>query len=395
MIPPPIFLPVCWPWPKATRLYDQDIVELTAEGEMCELVIEFFRIAFGNLKCPGVDKKDDFVQEIVEKIIYDKIDAYFGTLDEPAFKKMLNLTEAKSLPKQEEYCEMSKTNDKFHSYTAPMFPFVARHFACNVEFRFQGPDEIIRVIKMDPNNMEKSIDDVLSIKTPAGTKISIAAVGSNRVTAVKTIRAMLSHLKECDEWLRNRQISVEDENSVVNLVEFAQSLAEVKGKLSDTTIKYRIGDILTEDRILVFAEQMPFTKEEALRQMVHPHSAHHSLSYQSLIDAVKQKEREFPIILDKGVAISHATLVKGPRVSLTVGVFPKGVKWSDKGEMVQIVFFFVTAPDTHGTYRMYLGQLAKILRGDRTLRLKLIHARNSRDVLSYLFYVEEKSVHAW
>ena len=105
-----------------------------------------------------------------------------------------------------------------------------------------------------------------------------------------------------------------------------------------------------------------------------------------------KQEHELTIFLRKELAFSHITIRRGPRISLSVLLLPNGIEWGKNKEIAKVVFLFLTAEDTHGTYRKYLAEMAKLFRFNVSLQSEIANSQDSRDVIRQILSAEHSMI---
>ena len=189
-------------------------------------------------------------------------------------------------------------------------------------------------------------------------------------------------MRQCDEWLRQRNANLKREDLVSGLLAYAITIEQLQQQAAPSRRNVEIGKLLNEESVIVYLPTSSLSKEEILHQLVAVQTARFAtLVEEQVLESEWRRERIEPVILREGLALPHAAVQYGPRIAISIAIIPKGVDWDSKKPPVQVVFLFVYADDTERTYLEHMAQLAAIFKQDQMLQQSLICSKNAREVI--------------
>jgi mannitol/fructose-specific phosphotransferase system IIA component (Ntr-type) len=207
------------------------------------------------------------------------------------------------------------------------------------------------------------------------------------------MQTVLSNLRQCDEWLRQRHSSLKREDLVAGLLSYALTIAPLQHQANNPTHSADICRLLSDQAIIVYLPSSVLSKEEILHQLVAIVSTrYHSLNDDVVLDSIWRRESVEPVILRQGLALPHAAVENGPRIAMSMAIVPKGVTWDPTKPDVQVIILFLYAHDTQRTYLDHMAQLAAMFKRDERLQKSLVCARNAREVLAIMRRAEESLI---
>lgn len=371
---------------------DGESVVVEATGRSEELVAEIFRVALESLHDPAqaaVETSNvDYAR--VKHHMFDCIDAAIYNMPEELAAALTRDRKAHRRDAGQERA-LFHLNDRLHNLTVPLLPAIARYFSARVELRFETQTGV-HVCAVGTEFDDAAIDEILEAAPPAGTRITMVVTGARRKEASQAVQQILTNLRECDAWLRRRGARFDREDMVPGLLSYAQSMMRLRGasKNGASADEPELGRVLTEDRVAIYLPSSELSKEEVIHQLVALQSVHFSALVETeVLDSVWEAERRMPVFLREGVAVAHASLAHGPRISLSAAVVPKGVRWSAEQPSAKVIFLFLCAHDTQTTYMEHLAQLAVLYKADPQLQDLLVGAKSGRELISALRHAED------
>ncbi len=366
-------------------------IKIRTFGEHKHFAGDCMKIALENLRPVSLPGDVNESSRSVQETVYEKVDYYFRALNNSKAESFRQNAMQQLMPENIAFTIEATINDNFHQTTTPALVYAVSEYVCKTTLKFSTNGSKPHKITIDPRDKDAAFADILEIDPPPGTMFSISTLGKNRINAAHAIAAILNNLKECDSWLRQKGNTQDIDSVIVELIKFAKEFDAAKSGIAFSPPTYYMSDVMTEQGVLVFSKEMLYPKHEALRQLVNPHAAAYGLDYKKIYEAFLRQEEEMPLLLEYGLAMTHITLPQGPRVSFSLGVFPRGVNWIDGDDgSAKIVCMFVTATDTHRTYLNYNAQLMKILDFDSALVERIVNSNNSRDVITEIIATERR-----
>lgn len=365
-------------------------VTLNVEGK-CEIMAsEFFKTAWENL--------GDYTAEFPasQERLARLIDETFGRIHDPDVEEMgaeftLPSQEIQIAP-DEECRSVAVINDRLHNLSLPVIPQIARKFKCRLQISFEVPTQGIFSFTMEPegppSSEERSLEKIMQLPIEVGTRITILTSGPTALAANAAVKNLLQSLWQCDHWLRSRSAPIESDATISELLEFAEKTCLSQSPEYGFIQNPYISNLLTKQHVFVNSVMSAFTKDDVLNQLAAAHACTHKLETPSILERVTQAESREPIVLRDGFAISHGAMDRAPRISITFGVYPKGVVWDNSGRIVRLVSMIVFAKDTYGTWRDYLRKLAIVFRANPNLQNELIESESSERFRSKLRQAE-------
>jgi mannitol/fructose-specific phosphotransferase system IIA component (Ntr-type) len=283
-------------------------------------------------------------------------------------------------------------NDRLHNLSLAILPQIARHFKSRVQIAFEVPMRGIFAFAMEPDgeasSKERMLEQIVQLPIEVGTRITILSWGLNRFKANDAIKNVLQNLWQCDDWLRKRSAPIESDGTILELLEFAERIGQSQSPEYGFIQNPYISNLLTSQHVFINPDTSAFSKEDVLSQLAAAHARIHKLEIASVLDRVKDAEKREPIILREGFSIAHGAMERTPRISITFGVYSKGVSWDSNSRIVRLVSMVVFAKDTYGTWRDYLRKMAIVFRAYPNLQEQLIRSQNSDEFRAKLRQTE-------
>jgi len=145
----------------------------------------------------------------------------------------------------------------------------------------------------------------------------------------------------------------------------------------------RLSDYLPIEHITMLKAS---TKAAALSEIAHLLvESDPKLDFDTLIDAIHQRENMLSTGIGQGMAIPHVRLNGVKRAAMAVGVVRDGLSDYDSldKEPVYVVIMIIAPEGHHDTYIRLLAQVAEILKEDE-LREAVINAKTPEDAHNVL-----------
>jgi mannitol/fructose-specific phosphotransferase system IIA component (Ntr-type) len=132
---------------------------------------------------------------------------------------------------------------------------------------------------------------------------------------------------------------------------------------------------------LTFNDVTFVTKDQVLHELAVPHAIRYELPVQNVI--VKLLAVGSTQLRD-GFVYAHCKLLKGPRVSASLGILRSGIDWFENIPNVRLVLVVVGAADTPRSQADFISSFARIIYRRKDLLQLLIAARDSREAFGLL-----------
>lgn len=356
------------------QFHNGEEVKVEVEGTSEKLAAAFFKLAWENL--------GNYADDVVAgKARLDAmIDEAFLHLEDPTLERI----DASTIQKAPEECRsVAVINDRLHLVPVDYLPRISELFGIEAEIAFDEPQSGIQFFDIT-DEKRFDIDRLLSMRVDVGTRVTIVTSGKERFKANNAIKSVLENLWQCDEWLRSRRLGANEGKTTKELIDFAGKLTRAASVEFALIRNPLVSNLLTEQHIFVNQPSSKFTKEDVMNQLVAPHARFYGLDVSLVLKCLEERERDESVILREGFAIAHASLERTPRISLSLGVYPKGVLWNEKQNSVNLVVMVLFAEDTYGTYRDYFRKLAMIFRTKPKLQQELTRTADAMEFLRKL-----------
>ncbi|MEP6669005.1 MAG: TIR domain-containing protein [Chthoniobacter sp.] len=354
-------------------------VEVT--GKCRSMAAQFFKVAWENL--------DNYANDPVSNKarLTKLIDEAFGEIDEPDIEDFgSGISPEIEQTTSDDCCRSVATiNDRLHNLSLPMIPLIARYFKCRTHVAFDDRDHGIYLFEMEAENGFALDTRIMNLVIEVGTRITVLTWGPNRFKANDSIKTVLEYLWECDAWLRERRLHLESDATIRDLIEYAHA-RRLEGSEFGYVQNPFLSNLLTPKHVFVNLAGSVFSKEEVLRQLAAPHVGLNGVELFSLLNTMRD------LVIREGLALAHAAMENGPRISITFGVYPSGVVWSDSGQSISLVAMVVFAKDTYKTWLDFMRKMAIVFRQNPTLLEQLTWSRNSEEFLLKLRQAETSMI---
>ncbi len=156
--------------------------------------------------------------------------------------------------------------------------------------------------------------------------------------------------------------------------------------------KSRLLDFLHEEHIITDFEAQD--KDEAIAKLckllVRTH--HLEVPYETLVESVRNREKEISTSIGKGLAIPHAILPEGERIVGVMGISRKGLEIpTPDGRPVHCMVLLATPRDQRNRHLEVLAALAESIGSDEEIRKQLFRANSPAHVCQLLYAKQFKS----
>jgi mannitol/fructose-specific phosphotransferase system IIA component (Ntr-type)/phosphotransferase system HPr-like phosphotransfer protein len=358
-----------------------EMVVLEVSGKLLVMSATFLRIALENLE----GYSDDPVAttaNIGRQIDEASIRLYDPDLGEPEDPVNPVVREPLEPPKNE-HRSIAVINDRLHDVSLVMIPLIAKHFGCELLIAFEHPEKGVFSFAMDQHNQYNLDKSILDLEIQVGTRITIVTKGSRSVEAGAAVRNVLQNLWQCDHWIRSRTKNFDSEAAVPGLVEYAREIGRHYSQAYGHAQNPFISNLIAQS-VFVNAPGTPFSKEAALEQLAAPHARRYDLKVAEVVKCVMEVEIKQSVIPRPGFAIVHAAMDWGPRISISLGVYPDGVVWSPNEAPINLVAMVICTRGTYNTWRDYLKRFANVFRSVPNLQNQLVASRSSEEFVTVL-----------
>jgi phosphotransferase system HPr-like phosphotransfer protein/mannitol/fructose-specific phosphotransferase system IIA component (Ntr-type) len=285
-----------------------------------------------------------------------------------------------------EYRAVARINDRLHNLSLPIIPLIAKRFACRTTIAFEDAANGIYWFTMGSERGFELDDGIMDLPIEVGTRITILTSGPNRFRTSEAIKNVLESLWECDEWLRRNTADLNDAATIEQFLVFAAGIKRSRGSEFAYVHNPFLSNLLTPKQVFVNSLESDFSKDDLLRQLAAPLVNMHGLDMAMLLSAVKD------VVLREGFALVHAALDRGPRIAMTLGVYPKGVIWGEDGKKINLVCMFIFAKDTYKTWLDYMRKMSIVFRENPRLKEQLTCAENNEELLRKLRQAETGTI---
>jgi mannitol/fructose-specific phosphotransferase system IIA component (Ntr-type)/phosphotransferase system HPr-like phosphotransfer protein len=375
------------------RFEHEDLVTLEVSGQLEIVAAACFKVICENLA--GYSDPPVINNPVKAKLI-KMIDETFARVYDPGLEDLegaIHFIPRKDRPAgAEEYRSVTVINDRLHDISLLAIPQIAKHFGCNLQISFELQEKGIFSFSMTNENNHTLDSGILEYEIPVGTRFTVVSSGGKAKSAGGAVSNVLQSLWQCDEWLRRRVKGAEAIVVVPELIEFAKEMAKHSSNIYDYVQNPLTSNLLTTRQVFLNEAGKAVLKEDALKQLVMPHAVLYDLQASKVLERIHETEKKQIVLLRPGFALAHAAMDYGPRISLTFGVYPDGVEWSDDGARVNLVAMVVYTFGTIRTWRDYMKRFAILFRSHPHLVKQLIAAETSKDFIALLKQAEVSSV---
>jgi serine/threonine protein kinase/mannitol/fructose-specific phosphotransferase system IIA component (Ntr-type) len=360
---------------------DGDVITLEVSGQFEVMAAESFKVAWEHLGYTGnfeeararlIQRLDDTCRRIYDPDLEE--------FKEPGLVGARGMQAAA----EQEYRFLATINDRLHDLSLQMIPLIARHFSCRLQILFDLPDKGVFRFVMEQGNDYELDGRILDLDIGVGTRITVLASGAEGERAGRAVRDVLDSLWQCDEWLRRKSRDFGSAATILELVEFAKEMARFKSAEYGYVNNPFISNLLTTKHVQVNGPGVAFTKEAVLNQLAAPHARLHGLDFSVVLERVRDSEQQQPVLLRPGFAVAHGVMDRGPRISITFGVYPQAVKWNEDAASVTLVAMVIRTRDTYRTWRDYMKRVDNLFKSNPALQGQLVAAKSSEEFLATL-----------
>lgn len=359
-----------------------EVVTLEVRGQLEVMAAEFFKVAWEHLEGYSDDVRASKAR--LAKLIDDT----YARIYDPDLGDIA--AEIDVRPKrsatgsEDEFRAVAIINDRLHNLSLPMIPLIAKHFDARLQISFEIPEKGIFSFTMERENNFQLDERILDLEIEVGTRITLVSWGPDREQAVSAVHDVLENLWQCDQWLRHKLRDFESRSAMLELLEFAREMGRSKNVEYGYVKNPFISSLLTSKQVFVNRPELTFSKEEALRQLCAPHARAHGLDVEAILTRVWEAERRQPVVLQRGFAVAHGAMERSPRISISFGVYPRGVAWGENEQAVNLVAMVICAQDTYRTWRDYMKRFAILFRSNPALHSRLIEVNGGAEFVALL-----------
>lgn len=277
-------------------------------------------------------------------------------------------------------------NDRLHNLSLAILPEIARHFTCSATLAFEDPKTGVYWFTLSEETRYELDQKIMDLSIEVGTSITVLTSGAERYKANQALKSVLDHLWQCDTWLRKQSANDRTApNFIKRFLHHVDELRSTRGAEFAYAHDPLLSSVLSSRRIFVNDPNSDFSQDDVINQLAIPHAIDHNLDIKTVIAVSKS------VPMRMGLSLVHSALDDGPRISLSLGVYPNGVKWHDADEDVKLVCMFVFAKDAYRTWLDFMRKFAKIFRDNRALKDQLVSSQNADDLLNRLSRAETRS----
>jgi len=360
---------------------EEVLVEMDGEGEA--LAAQFFRITLENLE--GYSDDPPKVHARLRKLIDEAFQRSMKAELITPGSAVLAMSSASTEAGPAEACRgVVAINDRLHNLSLPVLPFVAKHFGVGLEILFDLPEQGIFRFEMNESNQFQLNLDILALPVEIGTRITVLTTGAKRFAANMAVTNVLQNLWQCDEWIRNQAKGLESSAVINDLLAFAETLQQQRSPEYTSVQNPYISNLVPFHHVFVNDEKSDFSKDEMFIQLAAPHVLRYRLESQVIVQRIKDADAKEQVLLRPGFALAHGTVERAPRISISFGLYPKGITWDAQERIVKLVCLVVVAKDAYGTWRDCLRKLGILFRTHPGLQEQLLASESSRAFCSAL-----------
>ena len=154
----------------------------------------------------------------------------------------------------------------------------------------------------------------------------------------------------------------------------------------------KLSDLLTSDLVVAISNGMK--KDELFSTLVAKLVANDpQIDGQSLVSALKEREKLGSTALESGIALPHARVAGLTRPLGALALSHKGIAWGGADAMPsQFIFLLVTPAEQAGSHLKLLAAASRVLRNPST-RERLMQAGDPAEILSTIRSCEDEPDH--
>jgi mannitol/fructose-specific phosphotransferase system IIA component (Ntr-type)/phosphotransferase system HPr-like phosphotransfer protein len=366
------------------------ILEVVGEFEM--MAARFLKTALENMEGYVDDpaKVKRRIEKLAEAANQGKYDAHLQEIE----NNIIRAAKEALLTPEEEHRNIAVINDRLHDTSLVMLPLLARHFDCDLEIGFELPQKGVFSFRINKANEFALERRILSLDIPVGTGTTVVMLGKKSKEAGLAVKQFLENLWQCDQWIRRKGREIKTSDGVSQLVEFAREMALAPTSAYHHVQNPFISNLVSVKNVFVNGPDTSFGKAEVLRQLAAPHHEQHDLELEEILRGVEATEAKLCFVLRPGFALSHTALPQGPRISVSFGVYPNGVRWTSGDDPVQLVVMVICAQDAYRTWLDYLKRFSTVFESVPNLQHQLVAARTGEEFMRLLRSAEISLINA-
>ena len=376
------------------KLKDEEMVEIVTFGKSELLAATILKSILENMRELFTTSEKMTFEETGE-LLYKVVAISVENINDPFRHKVLKKIGNNLFVRQKQNDDLFgpfkevvlKLGGRLHGAPVEILPKIAIYFNCRVILQFEIKQELFDFDISEDSSWVKF--DLLAFSPPYGTKIIIKAYGTDRAKCAHYISGMLIYLAYIDHWIRNSITTRKDMHEIItgiqNIVDNPPKNSILIEKIFPESDSF-ITDILKKE--MIFSSDSIEDKMEALEKIVKIHCDHTGIDFNSLLTQILLVEEQVSLYLN-GVVIQHAKLFDDcPNISLSIGIFPNGIKWTKKNEIVNLVFLLVAATEAPNTYLSYLKQTCQLVKENPKLISTLKKTYDEEEVTKLIKFSE-------
>ncbi len=366
---------------------DGERVTIRATGASEELAVTLLQSAWENIYLYNKHQQEE-LYSLLKRAISNVVDPNKQEILLAVQQNLISSPQQNLISSPQEVTGVAVLNDRLHFVTAGIIPKVTKYFDTKVTLSYESANGVIQNRNTEPEG--QFIRSVLDDSPNRGTKVTLRASGPKSKEVVESLRGVLEHLREIDEWIRKGQYSLDDRRTIEGTLDIAQKSPTARALPQEPGVDiYRI---LTPQQVLL--RQGPVSKEDALKELSDLLSPLISEDSVTILNAIMAREGIEPTLFheNNGIAIPHGRLEKVPRISLAMGVYRDGIHWCHKEnaqmDMAKLVLLCITPVDAPNTYLDFLKKVAFLCLKYPEFVKHIVHCDSAENVINLLTRLE-------
>jgi mannitol/fructose-specific phosphotransferase system IIA component (Ntr-type) len=380
---------------------DGEELEISTEGEAPVIGALALKTALENMdalyaSCTGSNATWDLGRQIYDDLVPVVDETYPEECESLLHSAKRYLTKPESSPQS--LAPVSHTTsallaERLHNATVEILPYIGEYFdsALILSFRVQKENQE-KVFDFSSTKYSSSKFNLLACAPPAGTRVTIKTSGENAIKCGEAVAGVVRLLPVVDEYIRSVAYeTMSNKQMISGVLEVVRKSMEEPGIQDRISAKRQseLSDLLNESCIIISDEITE--KDAVLRNLAALQEAQTGVPVDKILTQAQLRERSWSCF-ENGIAIPHARVDCGPKVSLCIGVYSKGVKWVDDHRLktdnrAYVVLLFVSAADAPETYSHHLAQACRIITDQEALR-DILLARDNSEVIRSIYSAE-------
>jgi len=126
------------------------------------------------------------------------------------------------------------------------------------------------------------------------------------------------------------------------------------------------------------------TKDEVVKEIAwHLENSGRIYKANIIIDLLKKREQLGTTAIGKGIAIPHCRSMATEKLTVVVGIKPRGIDFDAPDHLPVKLFFVIIAPPQEVNYLPFLGKLVELVR-DEAIRKRLLRIKSLKGLITVI-----------